>query len=58
MYPEFTSKAILRIFQRSYCDTTDRYQTCERFKAASAGTPPAPRLLPTGEYLPAPVGQR
>lgn len=54
MYPEFTSQAILRIFKATYCDTTDRYQTCARYRSASAGVQPPARLLPTGELLPDP----
>lgn len=50
MFPLFASKQILRIYQINYCDS--RYEGCERFKLASAGVTPDPRLLPDGESLP------
>lgn len=50
MFPLFTSRHVLRIYQIQYCEA--KFETCERFKLASAGTMPAPELLPDGDRLP------
>lgn len=54
LYPQFTSRFILRIFQTSYCETERAWERCARHLSASKGVVPSPRLLPNGESLPDP----
>jgi len=49
MYPLFTSRHVLRIYQIQYCES--RFERCERYKLASSGEMPDPELLPDGERL-------
>ena len=44
MYPVFQNKHVLRIYQIQYCES--RFEDCERYKLASAGTMPPPEVLP------------
>lgn len=50
MFPLFTSKSILRIYQIRYCEGT--YTDCARYKKASQGVMPPANLLPDGDVLP------
>lgn len=49
MYPVFSSKSVLAVYQTLYC--TGRYQRCARYESASQGTMPEPNLLPDGDRL-------
>lgn len=49
MYPVFSSKSVLAIYQTLYCN--GRYERCARFVLASQGTMPEPNLLPDGDRL-------
>ena len=49
MYPVFSSKSVLAIYQALYCN--GRYERCQRYTLASEGTMPAPDLLPDGDRL-------
>ena len=51
MFPLFSSKETLRIFQIHYCHSAN-HSECERFKKASRGVMPDPTLLPDGSHLP------
>ena len=50
MFPIFSSRHILRIYQIQYCES--RFENCERFKLASCGEMPDANLLPDGDRLP------
>ena len=51
LYPEFKLELSLRVWQTDYCNTEDRFQECARYKLATSGVMPEPRLLPNGELL-------
>jgi hypothetical protein len=51
LYGKFSLKSVLKIWQVRYCETEDRYQTCERYKLSRAGQSVPPNLLPNGERL-------
>ena len=51
MFPVFQNESALRSNQHSYCYSM--FESCERYKLASNGTMPRPRLLPDGSLAPA-----
>lgn len=55
LYPQFQSANILRIFQRTYCDTKIQWKKCKRYEMAARGVRPPDRLLPTGDMLDPPA---
>ena len=50
LFPEFTQKSVLRVFQTHFC--RGAYESCARYKLAMSGRMPPPRLLPDGDMLP------
>lgn len=50
MFPLFRRKVVLRIFQIRYCES--EFTECARYRLATAGTMPDPRMLPDGDWLP------
>lgn len=50
MFPLFRRKVVLRIFQIRYCESD--FTECARYRMATAGTMPDPRMLPDGDWLP------
>ncbi|MFT5442391.1 MAG: hypothetical protein ACI8W3_001433 [Myxococcota bacterium] len=49
IFPIFRCEHTLKTFQLIYCES--RFEDCARFKLASTGTMPGPRLLPDGTIL-------
>lgn len=49
MFPIFTSKSVLKVYQSLYCQ--GRFQGCKRYELASSGNMPPPELLPDGSTL-------
>lgn len=49
MFPMFTLKSSLRVWQTRYCEGD--YEQCLRFRLQSAGTCAPPNLLPNGRKL-------
>jgi hypothetical protein len=49
LFPLFTLKASLAVWQVHYCD--GRFESCERLKLAKAGQRVPPNLLPNGKSL-------
>jgi len=49
MYPVFSSKSVLAVYQTLYCN--GRYQRCARYVLANDGKMPEPDLLPDGDRL-------
>jgi hypothetical protein len=56
LYPLFTLKSTLGVWQTRYCN--DAFATCERYRLAQAGTRVPPNLLPNGKTLNLPSGAR
>lgn len=52
LYPRFTLKGALRIWQKRYCEHPAQHLKCERFIRVSAGEPVPATLLPNGEHIP------
>jgi len=53
MFPLFQLDGVRRIYQAKYC--TSDFESCKRYKIASTGRMPEPRLLPDGRMLPSSV---
>jgi hypothetical protein len=49
LYPLFTLKASLGVWQTNYCNAS--FAACARYKLSEAGAPVAPNLLPNGKLL-------
>ncbi len=49
LYPLFTLKSSLGVWQTHYCNA--KYDRCERYRLAQAGTRVPPNLLPNGKTL-------
>lgn len=49
LFPLFTLKASLAVWQVHYCD--GQFENCERLKLAKAGQRVPPNLLPNGKSL-------
>lgn len=49
MYPLFSSKAVLAVYQTLYCN--GRCERCARYVSANQGTMPEADLLPDGDRL-------
>jgi hypothetical protein len=49
LFPLFTLKASLGVWQTHYCDAN--FAACERFKLAQGGVRVPPNLLPNGKTL-------
>jgi hypothetical protein len=49
MFPVFTLKSSLRVWQTRYCEGA--FDDCMRFRLHSAGTCAPPNLLPNGKQL-------
>ena len=52
LYPELEMESGLQIWQTLFCQTDSKFESCARFKMASAGQRPHPRMLPNGRQLP------
>jgi hypothetical protein len=52
LYPRFSLKGALRIWQERYCNHPTQYQRCERYRRACSGEPILATLLPNGEQIP------
>jgi hypothetical protein len=52
LYPRFSLKGALKIWQERYCNHPTQHQRCVRFIRANAGEPVPPTLLPNGEEIP------
>jgi hypothetical protein len=49
LYPLFTLRATLAVWQTNYCSSN--FAACARFRLAEAGAKVAPNLLPNGKTL-------
>jgi hypothetical protein len=52
LYPRFSLKGALKIWQQRYCNSAAHHRTCVRFQLASQGQPVPATLLPNGERIP------
>jgi len=52
LYPRFSLKGALKIWQERYCNHPQHHQKCERFIRSNAGEAVSPTLLPNGEEIP------
>jgi len=52
LYPRFSLKGALRIWQERYCNHPTQHQKCARFIRSNAGEPVPATLLPNGESIP------
>jgi hypothetical protein len=50
LFPLFTMKASLGVWQTHYCESA-KYESCERYKLRSTGACVPPNLLPNGRTL-------
>ncbi|HEY6099608.1 MAG TPA: hypothetical protein VIW03_09270 [Anaeromyxobacter sp.] len=46
LYPKFSLRGALNVWQRFYCE--GRFESCARYKLALSGRPAPPHLLPSG----------
>ena len=51
LYPRFSLKGALQIWQDRYCNSPTQHQRCERYIRSNAGEAVPPTLLPNGEHL-------
>jgi hypothetical protein len=51
LFPELKMQSGLRIWKTLFCENDAKFAGCERFKMASAGRMPHPRMLPNGKQL-------
>jgi len=51
LYPRFSLRGALRIWQDRYCNHPTHHQKCERFVRSNAGQPVPATLLPNGEHI-------
>jgi len=52
LYPRFSLKGALRIWQQRYCNHPTRYAKCERYIRSTNGEKVPATLLPNGEHIP------
>lgn len=52
LYPRFSLKGALRIWQERYCNHPTQHRTCARFVLSQQGQPVPATLLPNGETIP------
>jgi len=52
LYPKFSLKGALKIWQQRYCTHPTQHKKCKRYLLASAGEPVPATLLPNGEHIP------
>jgi len=52
LYPRFSLKGALRIWQDRYCNHGVQHLKCERYLRAKAGQPVPATLLPNGDAIP------
>ncbi len=55
LFPHFSMKSSLRVWQSFYCEGD--FTKCERFKASCAGANVPVNLLPNGKLLDVPLEQ-
>jgi hypothetical protein len=51
LYPQFSLKGALRIWQKRYCEHETQHKTCERFVRSAAGQAVPATLLPNGQTI-------
>jgi hypothetical protein len=52
LYPRFSLKGALKIWQQRYCAHETQHQRCARYQLATANEPVPATLLPNGEHIP------
>lgn len=51
LYPRFSLKGALRIWQKRYCGHATAFKKCERYLLASQGESVPATLLPNGQHI-------
>lgn len=51
LYPEFTLKSSLKVWQEQYCKTEAEFTGCARYEMSESGRIPDRRMLPDGSLL-------
>lgn len=51
LYPRFSLKGALRIWQERYCNHPTQHTKCARYVRSEAGEPVPPTLLPNGDEI-------
>lgn len=51
LYPRFSLKGALKIWQDRYCNHPTQHQNCQRYIRSEAGEPVPATLLPNGDSI-------